>query len=210
MSSDLVNNYGWAEAESPESCEYIAPIVHSILRSMDVQRVVDIGAGNGALCGLLSAAGMNPVGIEYDALGVEVACRAYPSINFYQAGVQDEPAPIVAIEGRFEAAVSTEVVEHLFAPHLLPRFASKLLAPCGKLIVTTPYHGYFKNLALSVAGRWDRHHTALWHGGHIKFWSRATLTELLEANGFRVVGFHGVGRMPYLWKSMVLVAELKG
>jgi hypothetical protein len=70
----------------------------------------------------------------------------------------------------------------------------------------TPYHGYLKNLALSVFDKWDFHHTPLWHGGHIKFWSKRTLTQLLTDSGFDVVEFHGVGRLPYLWKSMVLVA----
>jgi len=77
----------------------------------------------------------------------------------------------------------------------------------GYLIVTTPYHGYFKNLALAILGKWDQHLTALWHGGHIKFWSRATLTQLLVNNGFHVMDFRGVGRIPWLWKSMVIVAR---
>jgi hypothetical protein len=50
----------------------------------------------------------------------------------------------------------------------------------------------------------------LWHGGHIKFWSRNTLSLLLQESGFEVVAFSGVGRFPYLWKSMVLVARKNG
>ena len=71
--------------------------------------------------------------------------------------------------------------------------------------MTTPYHGYLKNLALSLAGKWDHHHTALWHGGHIKFWSRRSLTKLLTAESFLHQQFLGVGRLPWLWNSMVLV-----
>jgi 2-polyprenyl-3-methyl-5-hydroxy-6-metoxy-1,4-benzoquinol methylase len=107
----------------------------------------------------------------------------------------------------FDAAISTEVVEHLFAPHLLPRFARETLRPAGYLIISTPYHGYVKNLVLSILDKWDFHHGPLWHGGHIKFWSRRTLSLLLEQNGFKMVEFHGVGRLPFLWKSMILVAR---
>ena len=103
--------------------------------------------------------------------------------------------------------VSTEVVEHLYRPRLLPAFARGLLEPGGYLVVSTPYHGYLKNLALSGSNGWDAHHTPLWDGGHIKFWSRATLTRLLEENGFEVVSFSGAGRLPWLWKSMILVAR---
>ena len=72
--------------------------------------------------------------------------------------------------------------------------------------MTTPYHGYLKNLAISVIGGWDRHADPLWDGGHIKFFSRRTITRLLNEAGFRVVSFNGVGRLHYLWKSMVVVA----
>jgi hypothetical protein len=90
---------------------------------------------------------------------------------------------------------------------LLPLYASGVLKPGGYLVLTTPYHGYFKNLALALLNKWDKHFTVLWHGGHIKFWSRATLTALLEQQGYAVVGFSGVGRIPYVWKSMVVVAK---
>ena len=90
---------------------------------------------------------------------------------------------------------------------MLPEFAYPLVRDGGHLIVTTPYHGYLKNLSLALLDRWDSHHAPLWEGGHIKFWSRATLTELLERGGFRVAGFSGAGRIPPLWKSMVLVAR---
>ena len=147
------------------------------------------------------------VGIECDCTGVSIAREAHPAIRFYQAGVQDDPSAITSTEGLFDAVVSTEVIEHLYSPHLLPIFARKLIKPEGYLIVTTPYHGYLKNLALSLAGKWDDHHTPLWHGGHIKFWSRRTLSKLLIEQRFDMVSFHGIGRVPYLWKSMALVAR---
>jgi len=92
-------------------------------------------------------------------------------------------------------------------PHRLPAYASAVLGPGGLLVISTPYHGFLKNLVLSIFNAWDAHLTALWCGGHIKFWSRKTLTTLLTENGFHVSQFHGVGRVPYLWKSMVVVAR---
>jgi len=60
---------------------------------------------------------------------------------------------------------------------------------------------------MALTGKLDAHFTVLWDGGHIKFWSRRTLTRLLEEAGFRVERFVGVGRVPLLWKSMILVAR---
>ena len=207
MSDNLVTNYGWSGTSGPHSCDYLAPQVLALLDKLGCERVVDIGAGNGALCALLSDSGKNAVGVEYDQAGVRLARQTYPSIPFYQLGVQDDPTPLLESEGTFDAAVSTEVVEHLFSPHLLPQFAAKTLKDNGVLIISTPYHGYLKNFVLSLLNKWDGHHTALWHGGHIKFWSRNTLTQLLEGNGFSVTDFKGAGRAPWLWKSMILVAR---
>ena len=204
---NVVDDFGWSSALGPHSCNYIAPRILEILKSLSVKRVLDLGSGNGALCAQLASAGYEAVGVEYDRHGVEVARKSHPGISFYNFGVQDDPATLMAQEGAFDAVVSTEVIEHLFSPHLLPTYARACLTSGGYLIVTTPYHGYVKNLALSVFDRWDKHHTPLWHGGHIKFWSRSTLTTLLVKNGFEVTDFFGVGRFPYLWKSMVLVAR---
>lgn len=202
-----VTEYGWGTDAEPESCGYITPKVLELLAHYKIHRVCDLGSGNGALAGDLKRAGHAVVGVEYASDGVRVAQEKHPDLKFYNLGVQDDPSQVRKVEGAFDAVVSTEVVEHLFSPHQLPEFARGLLDTGGLLIVTTPYHGYLKNLALSLFGKWDHHHTALWHGGHIKFWSRQTLTKLLEENGFRVIAFHGVGRLPFLWKSMVLVAR---
>lgn len=207
MTVNVVYDYGWTSADGPNSCGYIIPKIVTVLKALSVERVLDIGAGNGKLCSVLSGKGYQVVGIEYDKQGFEIACSTYPHIPFYNFGVQDSPFPLLKKEGPFDAVVSTEVVEHLFSPHLLPIYSKELLKEGGYIVLSTPYHGYIKNLVLSLLNKWDRHHTSLWHGGHIKFWSHKTITRLLEDNGFKVVNFFGVGRFPYLWKSMVVVAK---
>jgi 2-polyprenyl-3-methyl-5-hydroxy-6-metoxy-1,4-benzoquinol methylase len=207
MTDNTVQNYGWRNPTQPQSGEYITPKVIDILKAVKAQQVLDLGAGNGAMCGTLEQAGFQVAGLEYDKHGHSLAQKAHPGIHFYNFGVQDDPALIMKDEAPFDAVVSTEVVEHLFSPHLLPQYAHSCLKPGGHLIISTPYHGYFKNLVLAVLGKWDSHHGPLWHGGHIKFWSKSTLTALLAQNGFEVIDFHGVGRAPYVWKSMILVAR---
>lgn len=202
-----MENYGWVSANSPGSCDYIAPIILKLLRGIKVKRILDLGSGNGALCSMLNMAGYESVGVEYDEAGTAIARLSYPNISFYNFGVQDDPERLLAKEPLFDAVISTEVIEHLFSPNLLATYAARVLKDQGILIISTPYHGYLKNLALSLVNKWDDHHSPLWTGGHIKFWSRATLTELLTSNGFEVKEFYGVGRAPYLWKSMVLVAR---
>jgi 2-polyprenyl-6-hydroxyphenyl methylase/3-demethylubiquinone-9 3-methyltransferase len=198
--------YGWDDAR-PYSCDYLGPRVFEVLAELQARRVLDLGCGNGVLCAELAQRGHDVVGVERDAGGVAAARQLNQRARIHQLGVEDDPHDLLREEAPFDAVVSTEVIEHLYAPHRLPQFAHVCLRRGGHLIVTTPYHGYLKNLALSLMDHWDRHHTPLWHGGHIKFWSRRTLTQLLHEHGFQVVGFSGVGRVPWLWKSMVLVAR---
>ena len=208
MNIDAVDDYGWQDEGGLQSSGYIAPAVVATVTGLGAHRVCDIGAGNGHLCSLLAQAGLTVAGVEYDPHGVDIARQAHPSIPFFCMGVQDDPSPVLEACGAFDVVVSTEVIEHLYSPHHLPIFASKLLKPGGHLVVTTPYHGYAKNLLLSVFNKWDHHHTALWHGGHIKFWSRATLTKLLARVGFVDLRFRGVGRAPLLWKSMIVTGRV--
>jgi len=97
----------------------------------------------------------------------------------------------------------------VYDPFLWARSCRRLLRDGGRLICSTPYHGYAKNLALAVSGKFDRHWSPLNVGGHIKFWSRRTLEELLQRSGFEIVEFVGAGRVPFLWKSMIMVAQVR-
>lgn len=74
-------------------------------------------------------------------------------------------------------------------------------------MLSTPYHGYLKNLALALAGKWDDHLGPLWDGGHIKFFSKRTLRALLEEAGFQQIDLLRVGRVPALAKSLVAVVR---
>lgn len=191
--------------EPPCTSSYIHPVVLRICREHGARRILDIGCGNGGLCRELVDAGFTVVGMESSPDGVRCARELAPEGVFHEKSVYADPAEIE--ERDFDVVVSTEVVEHLFLPGSLPEFAHAKLKTGGVFVISTPYHGYLKNLAILLAGRWDVHHSPGWDGGHIKFWSRRSLAHLLESKGFRVQEFHGVGRIMWFWKSMVLVAR---
>jgi 2-polyprenyl-3-methyl-5-hydroxy-6-metoxy-1,4-benzoquinol methylase len=107
--------------------------------------------------------------------------------------------------GQFPVVISLEVIEHCpSAREFIQSFAS-LLAPGGLGIISTPYHGYLKNLALVASGKFDDHFDPLSEGGHLKFFTLAKLRALFDEAGLRRYELHRVGRIPPFAKSVVAV-----
>jgi 2-polyprenyl-3-methyl-5-hydroxy-6-metoxy-1,4-benzoquinol methylase len=204
MSNNVTSDYGWKTAAYPRSQMHVHDAVISAMQSRVPCSVLDLGCGNGFLAGRLAELGCDVVGVEADDKGVQIAARAHPNVRFIRA---DATSLTLNDVGRtFDVVICSEVIEHLFDPAAIVRAARLLVAPKGMFIVSTPYHGYLKNLILSLGDRWDSHHVPARCGGHIKFWSVRTLRQLLEAGDFRLVRWKGTGRLPFLWKSMIVCA----
>lgn len=208
-----LSQYKYDSASTGYSSHYLLPAIGKLLQTalpttIESSKVIDLGCGNGTVMrshfGSCLSDGL--FGIDGSARGIEFAQSALPQCDFrvgdLAADLSDHPA-----FGQCDLVISTEVVEHLFDPRSFARNCFGFLKPGGKALISTPYHGYLKNLLLALSGRLDFHYTPLWVGGHIKFWSRKTLSQLFEESGFKVIGFQGVGRFPFLWKSMILVLE---
>ena len=169
-------------------------------------RILDLGCGNGSFSNLLTKLGYEVVGIEESAAGIEIAQQNYPNCHFRQGSIYELSDP--DLQHSFDAVISVEVIEHLSNPKALVTAAKYCLKPEGKFILTTPYHGYLKNLALAVSGKMDDHFTALWDGGHIKFFSVPTLSKLLKSESCTDIKFKYAGRIPYLWSSMLCMCKV--
>ncbi|MFH5805521.1 class I SAM-dependent methyltransferase [Alienimonas sp. DA493] len=195
--------YGFSNADAAHTQEYLWDPVRTLIPWG--ASVLDAGCGNGAFAGTLAAAGRDVVGVDLSESGIAAARQAHPGTRFEVASVTDDL--VGRLGRRFDVVTSLEVVEHLYDPRAYAAALFDVLRPGGGVVLTTPYHGYLKNLALAAAGKLDAHFTVLWDGGHIKFWSRRTLTTLLTDAGFEDIQFRGAGRLPYLWKSMILSAR---
>ncbi|MHB1231533.1 MAG: class I SAM-dependent methyltransferase [Burkholderiales bacterium] len=200
-------DYGWEDAAPTQAHDFIYPVLRAMLADDRQRSILDVGCGNGAVALALLEEGYDVVGLDASESGIALANAKHPG-RFFTHDLAQEGLP-PALAGRcFDLIISTEVVEHLYDPRRYVRFCRAALKPGGEIMISTPYHGYLKNLVMAVFGKMDKHFTVLWDGGHIKFWSRRTLTALLEESGFCVTEFRGAGRFPYLWKSMLIRAKL--
>jgi 2-polyprenyl-6-hydroxyphenyl methylase/3-demethylubiquinone-9 3-methyltransferase len=203
-----ISGYVYQDAELNESHNYLLPGLMGILQTLGLgrgsEKVFELGCGNGAIACELTKAGFDVTGVDPSDEGITQAHSRYPELKLHKGSAYDD---LRAEYGRFPIVISLEVVEHLYYPRKYASTLYDLLLPGGVAIVSTPYHGYWKNLALALSGRMDAHFSALWDHGHIKFWSIKTLTALLREAGFVDIRFERVGRIPALAKSMIAIAK---
>lgn len=201
-------DYDYHDAELSHSHAYLHPIVAGLLSRLPVgsnnRRVFELGCGNGSYANKIADMGFDVVGVDTSEQGILVANQNFPHLRIELGSAYDD---LAGRYGRFPIVISLEVVEHVYFPRKFCSTIFNLLEEGGVAILSTPYHGYWKNLALAVAGRLDSHFTALWDHGHIKFWSIRTLRALLEEAGFVDIAFKRAGRIPPLAKSIVAVAR---
>jgi 2-polyprenyl-3-methyl-5-hydroxy-6-metoxy-1,4-benzoquinol methylase len=203
-----ISGYVYEDGELNPSHHYLLPSLLDLLASLnlaeDQKRVFELGCGNGSVAEVLTEHGYQVTGVDPSVQGVKQAQRRHPHLSLQLGSAYD---CLADTHGRFPIVISLEVVEHLYAPRVFAKTLYDLVEPSGAAIVSTPYHGYWKNLALALTGRLDQHFTAMWDHGHIKFWSIPTLTQLLREAGFQSITFRRVGRVPALAKSMIAIAQ---
>ena len=204
-------SYDYYTAAEECSHVYLLPILGTLLNDLPKgSTVLDLGCGNGSLLSTFQNRGWTLYGSDFSPTGIAIARENFPAIQFFLADASAPTGEIMATVGKVDAVLTTEVIEHLYDPRGFLRNAYELLKPGGRIVLSTPYHGYLKNLVLAATGKMDSHFTALWDHGHIKFWSRKTLTKALLEAGFTDIRFLGAGRLPWMWKSMVLQARVPG
>lgn len=200
--SITANEFIWDGSGETEANKYLASPIINLLRSFNAKSVLDLGCGNGALSGYIGASGFNVVGCDFSKSGIDFAKKKFPDIHFFQQDLSTElPREHV---GRYDAVISVEVIEHLLLPRKLLTNAFAALRPGGLFVLTTPYHGYWKNLAIALTNKFDQHWHPLRDFGHVKFFSKKTITLLFREFGFKNIRFQAVGRIPVLACSMII------
>ena len=95
------------------------------------QRVLDLGAGQGAWAERLKRAGYEVVAVEQNREAFRVS-----GVPVVKADLNGDFAS--SVEGPFDVISAIEVIEHLENPRHLLRQVKRLLAPGGRVFITTP------------------------------------------------------------------------
>lgn len=140
--------------------------------------ILEVGCGDGSFTRNLAEHSSRVTAVDISASQIERNARAHPEIRFVQ---HDVAQPFPFENEAFDVIWCSEVLEHLFDPGFAVREMQRVLAPGGRLLVTVPFHGVFKDVLIALF-RWDEHFAPT--NPHIRFFTRKTLSQLAASAGF--------------------------
>jgi SAM-dependent methyltransferase len=161
------------------------------------ERVLDLGCGAGRFVAALRDAGADPVGIELAEGALARARRTAPGADL-RLVEPDGSLPLA--HGEIDLVWCSEVLEHVADTIAFVTEIRRVLRPGGRLLLTVPDHGRVKRITLAVAD-YDAHYDPL--GEHLRFYTRRSLTRVLEATGFSAIRLSTLGGPPLLRQSLV-------
>jgi SAM-dependent methyltransferase len=153
------------------------------------ERVLDVGCGDGTFTARIAAAGAHAIGVEVAQAAVRRARARHPQLDFRLAPL-DGPLPLADCE--VSLVWASEVIEHVADTACWLSELRRVLAPRGRLLVTTPNHA---RLALALHGL-ERYSEPF--GDHLHLYTRRSLREALSDQGFQDVEVRAVGGPPLL------------
>jgi 2-polyprenyl-6-hydroxyphenyl methylase/3-demethylubiquinone-9 3-methyltransferase len=180
----------------PPDVELRRRFLHAGVRRGD--RALDLGCGTGVFTAELADAGAAAIGVEVAEAAIARARTAHPQIDFRLAPL-DGPLPLE--DRAVDLVWASEVIEHVADTERWLREVARVLAPGGRLLVTTPNH---PRLALATRGI-ERYSEPL--GDHLHLYTRRSLTATLTELGFERVEVRGAGGIPLL-KRLLLARAL--
>jgi SAM-dependent methyltransferase len=140
--------------------------------------VLEVGCGDASFTQELAKYSPEVTAIDISSAQIEENKSRFGGITFLQHDVA-EKFPFA--DNSFNAIWCSEVLEHLFDPAFALREMHRVMKPGGKLLVTVPYHGRFKNVLIALF-KWDEHFVP--SNPHIRFYTKHTLGQLAAKAGF--------------------------
>ena len=159
-----------------------------------VDRVLDLGCGDGSFTATLAPNVADVLGAEVAEAAVRRARRRHPALAFELVPL-DGPLPFA--DGAFDLVWSTEVIEHVADTARWLSEVRRVLAPAGRLLLTTPNHG---RLRLAVGGI-ERYSEPL--GDHLHLYSRRSLEQVLAEFGFGKIELRAAGGPPLMRRLLL-------
>jgi 2-polyprenyl-3-methyl-5-hydroxy-6-metoxy-1,4-benzoquinol methylase len=145
-------------------------------------RILDVGCGTGLNAERLSKLGHTVVGIDLSSVAIAKFCDK--GLEGHVVDIEAGTLPFA--DGSFDIIYASEVIEHSVdtADFLAKLF--RILKPGGLLLLSTPNSAFWPYRILGCLGRTASEYQ---HPGHVRFFSRRSLRDAVEAAGFQIDRF---------------------
>ncbi len=147
-------------------------------------RVVDVGCAAGLLAEELAETGLTVVGVEPEAYLREDFERRMRSRGLDARVVSGTVERLPFADGEVQAAILTEVLEHVEDPATALRELNRVHAPGGVLCLSVPT-SFTERLFSRLHPRY------LSNATHLRIFEREQLVELIRRSGFEVIAIQG-------------------
>jgi 2-polyprenyl-6-hydroxyphenyl methylase/3-demethylubiquinone-9 3-methyltransferase len=169
------------------------------------QRVLDVGCGEGRFAAALSDAGAQVVGVDVAEEPLRRARAQHPELDLC---LLPSHGPWPLQDASFEVVWAGETIEHVADTAAWLSEVRRVLRSGGTLLLSTPAHGPLRVLGLALSRRAFAAHFEP-RSEHLRFYSRASLSGLLEDFGFEGVELRGLGGPPGARRTLLAAARRK-
>ncbi len=153
------------------------------------ERVLDVGCGEGRFAVELTHAGAEVVGIDVAEEPLRRARARHPELDLRLVAAE---GPWELEGSGFDVVWAGETIEHVADTAAWLSEVRRVLRSGGRLLLSTPDHGRLMLLWLTLSKHaFDAHFDP--RADHLRFYTRRTLTRLLNDFGFEEVEAHVVG-----------------
>lgn len=156
-------------------------------------RALDVGCGIGDFTAVLAQAGAQPIGVDVAEAALARARTRHPALDFRIVPF-DGPLPFE--DNAFDLVWASEVIEHVGDTARWLSEVRRVLAPGGRLLITTPSHGRLR-VALEGVERFSEP-----LGDHLHLYTKRSLGYLLDEFGFEPIQVRAVDGPPLLRRSL--------
>ena len=149
----------------------ISPVLFSLVKKYVQGKILDIGAGTGALVKYLRSKNYS------DVFGIDL----YPKVNFIQKGIITN---LKFKDNEFNTIFCTEVIEHLTNEQIVKGLSEikRILKFKGHLIITVPYNENLENNSFICPKCGHKFHNV----GHLQSFDKKRLSKILIKANFKI------------------------